>query len=50
MSIEAHLAPYLNRFVILWRQNYVAKLELTCQDGKLTVIISHVMGVEKAGC
>ena len=45
MSVEAHLAPYLNRFVILLRQNSVAKLELTCNNGKLTVNISHDMGV-----
>ena len=45
MSIAANLAPYLNRFVILLRQNSVAKLELGCQNGKLTVNISHVMGV-----
>ena len=45
MSVEAHLAPYLNRFVILLRQNSVAKLELSCNNGKLTVNISHDMGV-----
>ena len=45
MSVEAHLAPYLNRFVILLRHNSVAKLELTCNNGKLTVNISHDIGV-----
>ena len=45
MSVEAQLAPYLNRFVILLRHNSVAKLELTCNNGKLTVNISHDIGV-----
>ena len=49
MAVEAQLAPYLNRFVILLSQNSVAKLELSCSNGKLSVNISHDMGlVEQA--
>ena len=49
MAVEAQLAQYLNRFVILLRQNSVAKLELSCSNGKLSVNISHDMGlVEQA--
>ena len=49
MAVEAQLAPYLNRFVILLRQNSVAKLEISCSNGKLNVNISHDMGlVEQA--
>ena len=49
MAVEAQLAPYLNRFVILLRHNSVAKLELSCSNGKLSVNISHDMGlVEQA--
>ena len=49
MSAEAYLAPYLNRFVILLRQNSTAKLELNCKSGQLKVNISHDIGfVEEA--
>ena len=49
MAVEAQLVPYLNRFVILLRQNYVAKLELSCSNVKLSVNISHDIGlVEQA--
>ena len=49
MSAEAYLAPNLNRFVILLRQNSTAKLELNCKSGQLKVNISHDIGfVEEA--
>ena len=40
MAIQEHLAPYLNRFVILLHQKATAKLELTCKDGKVNVNMS----------
>ena len=45
MSIQEQLAPYLNRFVILFHQNASAKLELSCTHGKVSVNIMHDFGV-----
>ena len=45
MSIQEQLAPYLNRFVILFHQNASAKLELSCTNGKVSVNIMHDFGV-----
>jgi hypothetical protein len=47
MSLQDHIAPYLNRFVILFHQNATAKLELSCTDGKVNVNIHHELGVIK---
>ena len=44
MSVHDQLAPYLNRFVILLHQNAKAKLELSCEDGKVNVNINHDLG------
>ena len=49
MSVQELLAPYLNRFVFLHQLNASAKLELICEQGKLTVNIKHELGeVEQA--
>ena len=45
MSIQEQLAPYLNRFVILFHQNASAKLELSYTNGKVSVNIMHDFGV-----
>jgi hypothetical protein len=44
MSIQDQIAPYLNRFVLLFNQNATAKLEIGCIDGKVSVNISHELG------
>ena len=44
MSIQDQIAPYLNRFVLLFNQNATAKLEIGCIDGKVSVNISHDLG------
>ena len=44
MSIQDQIAPYLNRFVLLFNQNATAKLEIGCNDGKVSVNISHDWG------
>ena len=41
MSAQEQFAPYINRFVALVHQKSVAKLELACKDGKVTINISH---------
>ena len=45
MSAQEHLAPYLNRFVILLQQKAKARLKLTCNEGKLNINIHHDIGV-----
>ena len=47
MSLHDHIAPYLNRFVILFNQNATAKLELSCTEGKVNVNIFHDLGAIK---
>ena len=37
MSAKDLLSPYLNRFVFINQQKAIAKLELCCKDGKVTV-------------
>ena len=37
MSLQDLIAPYLNRFVILFSENATAKLELSCAEGKVHV-------------
>ena len=44
MSVQEHIAPYLNRFVILFNQNATAKLELSCAEAKVNVNIFHELG------
>ena len=44
MSVQALIAPYLNRFVILSNQNATAKPELSCAEGKVNVNIFHKLG------
>ena len=41
MSVQELIAPYLNRFVILFNQNATAKLEFSCAEGKVNVNIFH---------
>ena len=45
MSVQELIAPYLNRFLILFNQNANAKLELSCAEGKVNVNIFHELGV-----
>ena len=44
MSIQDQIAPYLNRFVLLFNENASAKLEINCSAGKVSVNISHDLG------
>ena len=44
MSAQEQFAPYINRFLALVHQKAVAKLELTCKDGKVNINISHELG------
>ena len=44
MSIQEQIAPYLNRFVLLFNQNATAMLEIGCTDGRVSVNISHDLG------
>ena len=44
MSLQDLIAPYLNRFVILFNENATAKLELSCTEGKVHVNIFHDLG------
>jgi hypothetical protein len=44
MSIQEQIAPYMNRFVLLFNQNATAKLEIGCNDWKVSVNISHDLG------
>ena len=44
MSIQEQIAPYLNRFVLLFNQDATAKLEIGCSGGKVSVNISHDIG------
>ena len=41
MSAKDLISPYLNRFVALLHQKNTAKVELSCEDGKLFVNLSH---------
>ena len=45
MAIQEHLAPYLNRFVLLFKENATAKLVLSCDKDNVSVDISHDFGV-----
>ena len=45
MSVQELIAPYLNRFLILFDQNANAKLELSCAEGKVNMNIFHELGV-----
>ena len=45
MAIQEHLAPYLNRFVLLFNQNATAKMVLSCDKGNVSVNILHDFGV-----
>ena len=44
MSVQDHLAPNLNRFILLLNQNATAKFELTCSEGRISVNFSHDLG------
>ena len=41
MSVQDQFAPYLNRFIYLLHQKSSAKLEFSCQDGKVRINIFH---------
>ena len=41
MSVQDQLAPYLNRFDILLRNNENASLEITCNKGNVVVNLKH---------
>ena len=45
MAIQEHLAPYLNRFDLLFKQNATAKMVLSCDKGNVSVNILHDFGV-----
>ena len=45
MSAQEQLAPYINIFVALVHQKAVAKLELTCTNGKVNINISHELNI-----
>ena len=45
MSVKDQLSPYLNRFVILCQQKSNVKLELCCDNGQVSVNLSHTLGV-----
>ena len=45
MSAKDLISPYLNRFVAINQQKYFSKLELSCDNGKVTVIFFHDLGV-----
>ena len=45
MSAKDLISPYLNRFVVLLHQHSTAKVELSCEDGKLSVNLFHDLGV-----
>ena len=44
MSVQEHLAPYLNRVVILLHQNASANLNIFCRNGKVTINIFQDLG------
>ena len=44
MSVQDQISPYLNRFVALVKNRAIAKLELHCKNGSITVNISHELG------
>ena len=44
MSTKDLISPYLNRFVVLLHLS-IAKVELSCEDGKLSVNLFHDLGV-----
>ena len=45
MSVKDQLSPYLNRFVLLCQQKSNVKLELCCDNGQVSVNLSHTLGV-----
>ena len=45
MSAKDLISPYLNRFVVLLHQHSTAKVELSCENGKMSVNLFHDLGV-----
>ena len=45
MAIQEHLAPYLNRFFLLFNQNATSKMVLSFEKGNASVNILHDFGV-----
>ena len=45
MSAKYLISHYLNRFVVLLHQHSTAKVEISCEDGKLSVNLFHDLGV-----
>ena len=45
MSVKDQLSPYLNRFLILCEQKSNVKLELCCDNGQVSVNLSHALEV-----
>ena len=41
MSLQELFSPYLDRFTTLLHQNAIAKVELSCKDGTVSVNIFH---------
>ena len=44
MSAQEHLAPYLNRFILLLQQQAKARLVIACNEGKLHINITPDIG------
>ena len=44
MSIQGQIAPYSNRFVLLFNQNATAQLDVSCSEGRVSVNTSHDLG------
>ena len=47
MSVQELIAPYLNRFVIMFNQNATAKLEFSCAEGKVNVNILDLEAIRQ---
>ena len=47
ISLEELIAPYQNRFVILFSENATTKLELSCTEGKVYVDMIHDLRAPK---
>ena len=45
MSVQALIAPYINRLVTLINEKSTAKLEICCKAGEVNVNIFHDLGV-----
>ena len=45
MSAKDLISPYLNRFVVLLHQRSTAKVELSFENGKISVNLFHHLGV-----